>query len=184
MQLVCHRAILIWAIDEVSEQVAHFVSGHLPPTSMHHIVSAHSPQLEVCMRWGHEAILSCTSCVRLRALEGWMSIAPAIQAGVVYVRCTVGASSRRASWYPTPLRGSSSKRAICQVVCGPISDLRIEEIHRNFSLLPIIVKVGSNAKGYPSSSQSLFDPVFLLVQLPFCQMKVLLLLLNAPPLPS
>jgi len=168
MQLVHHQVIFVWAIDKVSEQVAHLISGHMPPTGMHSIVCTHGPWLEVCMRWRYEAILSCTSCVRLRALEGWMPITPAIQAGVVYVGCSVRASSSRASWPPTSLRRSPVQRAVRIVACGPISDTRIKEVCRNFSLLPIIVKVGSNAKGYLSSSQLLFDSIFLLVQLSFC----------------
>jgi len=62
--------------------------------------------------------------------------------------------------------------------------MRIEEVHRNFPFLPIIIKVGSDAEGYPSSSQMLFDSFLLLFQLPFGQVKVLLLLLVARPLSS
>src|SRR6266850_4165027 len=167
-QLVLHRVIFIWAIDKVSEQVAHFISGHLPPTGMHSIVCAHGPRLEVGMRQRYEAVLSRTSCVRLCALKGWMPVAPTIQARVVYVGCSMRASSRRASWPPTSLRRPPIQWAVCIVACRPISDTRIKEVRRNFSLLPIIVKVGSNAQGYPSSSQLLFDPIFLLVQLSFC----------------
>jgi len=97
MQLICHRVILIWAIDKVSEQVAHFISGHLPSTGVHSKIGAHSPRLEVHVRQQYKAILSCTSCVKLRALKRQVPVAPAIQAGVVYVRCPMGASTNRAS---------------------------------------------------------------------------------------
>jgi len=40
--------------------------------------------------------------------------------------------------------------------------MRIEEVHRYFPLLPIIVKMGSDAKGYPSSGQALLNSFFLL----------------------
>jgi len=162
MQLVCHWVILLWAVDEVSKRVAHLISSHLPPTAAHCIVRAHVPWLEVTMRWGNQIILTSASCVRLCTLIRQVPQAPAMQAGVVYVGCSLRASvSMLLS--PTPLWCSSSKRAICQVVRGSVSNPRVEEVCRNLSLLPIIVKVGSNAKGYPSSSQALFDPVFLFV---------------------
>jgi len=125
MQLVSHWVVLVWAIDKVSEQVAHLISGHLPPTGVHSEVSAHSSRFEVRMRWRYKAILSCTSCVRLCALEGQMPVASAIQTGVVYVRCPMRASAHRSSWPPTPPWCSPSERAVCVVVCTPTCDARI-----------------------------------------------------------
>jgi len=113
------------------------------------------------MGWRYKAILSHTSFVRLHAFEGWVPIAPAIQTGVVYFGCIMGASTRRASWSPTPLGRSSGQRAVCVIMCTPTSDVRVKEVGRNFPLLPIVVKVGCDAKGYPGSSQALFDPIFL-----------------------
>jgi len=152
---------------------------------MHSIVSAHTvPWSEVHMRGRYKAILSSAPSVRLCTLKGGMPSTPTVQAGVVYVGCIAGASACRASWPPTPMGHSSVQRAVCIVTCGPISDTMIKEVRRNLPLLSIVVKVGSNAKGYPSSSQTLFDSFFLLFQLSFGQVKVPLLLLIAHPLPS
>src|SRR6267142_4813814 len=164
MQLVCHWVIFLWAVDEVSERVAHLISSHLPPTAVHCVVRAHVPWLEVMMRWGNQAILTSTSCVRLCTLVRWMPWAPAIQAGVVYVRCSLRASVSM-SLSPTPPWCSSSKRAVCQVARGPVSDPRVEEVHQNFPLFSVIVKVRSDAEGYLSSSETLLDSFFLLLQL-------------------
>jgi len=128
MQLVHHQVISVWAVDKVSEQVAHLVSSHLPPAGMHSIVKAHVVlQFEMCMRGRYEAILSSAPSMRLRTLKGWMPSAPAIQAGVVYVGCIVGASTCGASWPSTSLGHPSGQRAVCIISCGPISDSRIGE---------------------------------------------------------
>jgi len=130
------------------------------------VVCAHVPQLKITMRGRNQAILTSTSCVRLCTLIRQMSRAPAIQAGIVYVRCSLRASVR-ASLPPTPLWCSSSKRAICPVVHRPVSDPRVEEVHQNFPLFSVIVEMGSNVKGYSSSSKTLLDSFFLLLQLSF-----------------
>src|SRR6266850_8105713 len=120
MQLVHHRVIFLWAVDKVSERVAHLISSHLPPTAVHCIVHTHGPWLEVTMRGRNQAILISTSCVRLHTLVRRMPWAPAIQAGVVYVGCSLRASVST-SLSPTPPWCSSSKRAICQVAHRPVS---------------------------------------------------------------
>jgi len=129
---------------------------------MHSIVSTHGPQLEMRMRGRHKAIFSGAPSMQLHALIGQVPWAPAIQTGVVNVRYSWRASTCGSSWAPTSPRHSSPHRAICLVSCGPISDTRIEEVHRYFPLLPIVVKMGSNVKGYLSSGQSLLNSFFLL----------------------
>src|SRR6267142_193137 len=100
--------------------------------------------------------------MRLCALVGRVPWAPVIQTGVVDVRYSWRASTCGLSWAPTSPRRSSPHQAICLVLCGPISDTRIKEVRRYFPLLPIVVKMGSDAKGYLSSSQALFNSFFLL----------------------
>src|SRR6267142_1709768 len=67
-QETSQRVVLFWTVDQVFERVTHFVSSHLPPTGVHSEVTTHRSWFEVCMRGRHKAILSCTSCVRLRAV--------------------------------------------------------------------------------------------------------------------
>jgi len=126
-----------------------------------------------------KAILSSTPSVRLHTLKGWVPSAPAIQAGVVYVRCVSGVPGCRSSWPPTPLGHPSSQRAVCVVACSPVSDSQIREPWWNFSLFPIVVEVRGDMKGYLGSSQVLFDSFFLLFQLSFGQMEVPLFLFIA-----
>jgi len=178
------KIIFVGTINEVSEQVGHLVSSHCPPTGTHSIVSAHMPWFKVHMRGRYEAVLSSAPCMRLCTLKGWMPIAPAVEAGVVYVGCSVGTSSCGASWPSASLRRSPSQRVVEEVMCAPISDVWVKEVQRNFSLLPIIVKMGGNAQGYLGGSQALFYPFFFLFKLPFGQVEVLLLSLNASPLVS
>src|SRR6267142_2238763 len=49
-QLVCHQVIFIWAIDKVSEQVAHLISSHLPPTGMHSVTARYLERLRRAQR--------------------------------------------------------------------------------------------------------------------------------------
>jgi len=96
---------------------------------MHSIVRAHVvPWFEVRMRGRYKAILSSAPSMRLHTLKGRMPSAPAIQAGVVYVRCIMGVSTHGVSWPPIPPGRPPSQRAVCVIVCAPISDPRIREV--------------------------------------------------------
>src|SRR6267142_1832291 len=149
---------------------------------MYSNVGAHMSWFEVRVRGRYKTILTSAPGMGCRTIRGGVPIAPAIQAGVVYVGCPVGMSSCSASWHPAPLGHSFSQGAIDRVAHGSISDMRVEELRRYFPLLPIIVKMRGNVKGYLGSCQALFDSFLLLFKLPLGQMKVLLLLLDTPSL--
>src|SRR6266850_7568224 len=109
-----------------------------------------------------------------------VSVAPAIQAGIVNVRSPTGASTSSTSWHPTPPRSPSPQRAVHVVPCPFSSNVRISEGRGDFSWFPIMIQVRSDAKGYSSSIQALFDAFFFDLQLLFGQMEVSLLLINPP----
>jgi len=69
------------------------------------------------------------------------------------------------------------------VASRSVSDATVEQLRRHFPLLPVIVKMGSDMKGYSGGHQALFDGLLLLFELPFGQVDVLLFLLDAPTLP-
>src|SRR6266850_4622346 len=113
-----------------------------------------------------------------------MPVAVAIQTGVVNVWSPTGASTSGTSWSPTPPRCSPSKWAISVVAHTPSRDARIRQCRGDLSWLSVVVKVRSNAKGYPGGSQVLFDSFFLQLQLSFRQVEIPLLLIDMSPFSS
>src|SRR6267142_6552429 len=108
-------------------------------------------------------------------------VTPAIQAGIVNVRSPTGASTSSASRCPTPSQSPSPQRAVCVVPCPFSSNAQISEGRGDFSWFPVVVEVRSNAKGYSSIIQALFNAFLFDLQLSFGQMEVLLFLINLPP---
>ena len=166
MQLVHHRVILLLAVDEVRERVAHLISSHPTSTGMHSKVSARMSWFEVRMRGRYEAIFCGAPLMRSCTVGGWVPIAPAIQAGIFYVGSSMGTSSGSTLCRPAPSRCSPSQGAVDRVASWPISDVRVKELRRYFPLLPIIVEVRGKAEGYLGGCQLLFDRLLFLFELP------------------
>src|SRR6266850_2337483 len=113
-----------------------------------------------------------------------MPVTVAIQTGVVNIWSPTGASTNGTSWPPTPPRCPPSKWAVSVVARTPSCYVRIRQCGGDLPWFSVMVEVRGNAEGYSGVSQALFDSFFFQLQLSFCQVEILLLLINTSPFSS